>query len=117
MDDEEIVCDIAKQMLLYLGYEVEVAFDGETAVELYRQQFDKGVSFSVVIMDLNIPDGMGGQEAVKEVLAIDPSAKVVVSSGYSNDPILQAYEKYGFSGAIGKPFDLESLKRSLGVIV
>ncbi len=113
MDDEEIVGDIAKQMLVFMGYEAEIARDGEEAIRLYKEQFNKGMPYLLVIMDLNVPDGMGGQEAIGKILAIDANAKAIVSSGYTNDPIMQRFGEYGFSGAIGKPFDLEGLKNIL----
>ncbi len=113
MDDEEIVSDIASQLLDYLGYEVELAKDGQEAIELYGKQILEQTPFLLVIMDLNIPQGMGGKETIGEILSIDPKAIAIVSSGYSSDPIMQNYKDYGFSGAIAKPFDLEALKRVL----
>ena len=113
MDDEDIVAEIAKQMLNFLGYEVSVVENGEQAVTLYRQAHETGSPFSLVIMDLNIPQGMGGIEAVKQVLDIDKAAKVIVSSGYSSDPIMVDYAEYGFIGCIAKPFDLEGLKSAI----
>ncbi len=117
MDDEEIVGDIAGQMLAFMGYDVEIAIDGEEAIQLYKEQLAKGTPFSLVIMDLNVPEGMGGGEAIQQVLSIDPNAKVIVSSGYTHDPIMQKYSDYGFCGAIAKPFDLETLKHVLGSVL
>lgn len=113
MDDEKVVGDIAKQMLEYMGYKVKVVVDGTEAVKLYREAYIDGEPYRAVIMDLNIPRGMGGREAVKEVLQIDADARVLVSSGYSNDPIMVEYEKYGFCGCIAKPFDLKGLQDSI----
>ncbi len=110
MDDEEIVGDIAKQMLVFLGYEAILVQDGNEAVSLYKSHMEAGTRFQAVIMDLTIPGGMGGAEAVGEILAVDPEAKVVVSSGYTSDPIMVHCKEYGFSGAIAKPFDMQSLK-------
>jgi len=110
MDDEEIVADIAEQMLSYLGYQAVVVGGGEEAVRLYREAYEQDDPFSLVILDLNIPRGMGGQEAVGHILEIDPAAKVLVSSGYSSDIIMQEYSSYGFSGCIAKPFDLKGLQ-------
>jgi len=110
MDDEDIVADIAKQMLEYLGYEVSLAVNGEEAIELYTSALNEGNLFSLVIMDLNIPNGMGGFDAVKHIIEIDNKAKVMVSTGYSSDPIMQDYSKYGFCGCIAKPFDLKGLE-------
>lgn len=64
-------------------------------------------------MDLTIPGGMGGKEVIKNLLEIDPEVKAIVSSGYSNDPIMADYEKYGFSGSIAKPYGIEKLNKIL----
>lgn len=113
MDDEEIVGDVTKQMLIYLGYDVSVVADGREAIQLYRDAFEKGQSFHAVIMDLNIPNGMGGREAVKEVMQIDANARILVASGYSSDPVIKEYQKYGFCGSIAKPFDIKELQDSI----
>ncbi len=110
MDDEEIVTDIAEQMLAHLGYEVNIAGNGEEAIEFYRQALAEGKGYALVIMDLNIPRGMGGEEAVKKVLEIDANARVVVSSGYSSDPVVSNYRHFGFCGCITKPFDFRMLQ-------
>jgi CheY-like chemotaxis protein len=110
MDDEEIVADIAQQMLIYLGYDAHVVEAGEQAVKNYKEAFEAGDPYALVIMDLNIPQGMGGIEAVQHILDIDKNAKVVVSSGYSGDPIMQDYGEYGFVASIGKPFDIKGLQ-------
>jgi two-component system, cell cycle sensor histidine kinase and response regulator CckA len=117
MDDEEIVGDIARQMLVYLGYDVVLVKDGKEAVSLYKTKLSRGERFHIVIMDLTIPGGMGGKDAVGEILAVDPDAKVVVSSGYSNDPIMVYCKEYGFSAAIAKPFDLQSLKNIIETLI
>lgn len=110
MDDEEIVADIAQQMLMYLGYDAHIVETGEEAVRDYKETFEAGNPYALVIVDLNIPQGMGGIEAVKKILEIDKNAKVVVSSGYSGDSIMQEYTQYGFVGSIGKPFDIKGLQ-------
>ena len=88
MDDEIMIGDITCQMLTFLGYEGMHVIDGKAAIQAYKQHLEQGEPFAAVIMDLTIPGGMGGREAVVEVLAIDPQAKILVSSGYSNDPIM-----------------------------
>jgi len=113
MDDEDMVGEIACQMMIHLGYDAMHVKDGKVAVEEYVRNFKSGEPFDVVIMDLTIPGGMGGQEAVVEILAVDPDAKVLVSSGYSTDPIMTNYSDYGFAGVINKPFDLASIKETL----
>lgn len=116
MDDEEMVGEIACQMLIHLGYQATHVLDGQEAVDEYISQFKAGKPYAVVIMDLTIPGGMGGKEAVAEILAVDPSAKVLVSSGYSTDPIMTNYSDYGFSGVINKPFDLMAIKGVLETV-
>jgi CheY-like chemotaxis protein len=104
MDDEETVRNVASEMLTHLGYEVVLAIDGEEALEAYRNSRDEGKPPDLVIMDLTIPGGMGGKEAVQQLLLLDPDAKVIVSSGYSNDPIMAKCRKYGFRATILKPY-------------
>ncbi len=117
MDDEEIVRSVAKSMLSHLGHEVVLSENGEEAVKLYRQAMDAGKAFDLVIMDLTIPGGMGGQEAVQEILKINSAAKVIVSSGYSNDPVMAKFMDYGFSAAIVKPYQLQELSRGVAALL
>ncbi|MEN8135315.1 MAG: ATP-binding protein [Thermodesulfobacteriota bacterium] len=113
MDDDELVRDIAGEMLAHLGCETVMAVDGEEAIDLFKQARGKGQPFDLVIMDMTIPGGMGGREAVTIVLQEDPAAKVVVASGYSTDPVLANYQDYGFSAAIAKPFQIKELSRTI----
>lgn len=85
MDDEKIIQSLGTEMLKHLGYEVETASNGEEAVAKYREQYDAGEPYDAVIMDLTIPGGMGGKEAITELLSIDPDVKAIVSSGYVQD--------------------------------
>lgn len=116
MDDEDMVGEIACQMLEYLGFEAVHVTDGLDAIEEYKKQQNGGMPFTAVIMDLTIPGGMGGKEAVTEILSIDSQAKVFVSSGYSTDPIMVNCRDYGFSGGIAKPFDLEGMQKMLSAV-
>jgi len=113
MDDDEMVQNIAKAMLIRFGYDHQLAADGKEAVALYEKDFSFGSQADLIIMDLTIPGGMGGAEAVKNILAINPAAKVLVSSGYSNDPIMANFKEYGFCGAIVKPYQMKELNASI----
>jgi PAS domain S-box-containing protein len=114
MDDNELVRDSLGQMLTNIGYVVEFACDGREAVDIYKSAMASGHSFNSVIMDLTIPGGMGGKEAVRELLKIDPNVKAIVSSGYSNDPIMSNYRDYGFRAVLSKPYkDMRELNRIL----
>lgn len=113
MDDEEMIRDIAAAMLTYLGYEVTTCASGEKAVELYKASMESGAPFLTVIMDLTIPGGLGGKEAAEQILSFYPKACLLVSSGYSNDPIMSNFEEYGFSGAIAKPYNIHEFEEVL----
>jgi two-component system cell cycle sensor histidine kinase/response regulator CckA len=113
MDDEEIVRSAATAMLEYLGNTVETAKDGVEMLARYRAAWDRHEPFDIVIMDLTIPGGMGGVEGIKELLAFDPNAKAIVSSGYSNDPAMANHRAYGFAGVVPKPYQIEDLQRAL----
>lgn len=113
MDDEDSVREVIAEMLKMLGYTADTATDGVQALEKYQQARNNGDGFDLVIMDLTIPGGMGGQEAIKELLAIDPHALAIVASGYSSDPVMSNYKSHGFSGVISKPFEIEKLSRVL----
>jgi PAS domain S-box-containing protein len=109
MDDEEAIVKAVSEMLEYYGYQVIPARDGAQAIHLYQQALESGVPFDAVIMDLTIPGGMGGQEAIQILREIDPRIKAIVSSGYANDPIMADYERYGFSGVVSKPYKFDEL--------
>jgi PAS domain S-box-containing protein len=113
MDDEEMVREIIGTMISHLGYKTACAKDGEEAVKLYQEALKSGKPFDALIMDLVIPSGMGGKETIKELLALDPRVKAIVSSGYSDDPVMAHYKEYGFSAAIKKPFRIGTLSKVL----
>ena len=117
MDDEESVRGVVGEMLKAVGYECELAKDGAEAVELYRRARDGGRPFDAAIMDLTVPGGMGGREAVKKLIELDNRVKVIVASGYSNDPVMADFKAYGFSGVITKPYDLATLSRTLRTVL
>jgi PAS domain S-box-containing protein len=113
MDDEEMIRNISKKMLRRLGHEVDTVEGGRQAIKAYRQAMAAGRCYDLVIMDLTIPGGMGGKEAATELLALDPNASLLVSSGYSNDPVMADFAAYGFAGVIAKPFLMEDLSRTV----
>ena len=113
MDDDEMILQIVGAALEDLGYEVAVAHDGTAAVSMYADARQTAQPFDAVILDLTVPGGMGGKEAVQKLLEIDPKAKVIVSSGYCNDPVMAEYKSYGFSGMIAKPYRLSELSKQM----
>ncbi|MDT8335971.1 MAG: PAS domain S-box protein, partial [Desulfurivibrionaceae bacterium] len=113
MDDDEMIRELVANMLAGFGYEVVAVRDGAEAVCLYREAMAGGEPIAAVIMDLTIPGGMGGKDAAREIHKIDPEARLIVASGYSNDPVMAGYRDYGFSAAMIKPFRLEDLQKVL----
>ncbi|MCE5244297.1 MAG: HDOD domain-containing protein [Syntrophobacteraceae bacterium] len=113
MDDEEIVRQVIGMMLEHLGYEVAYAVDGAEAIELYEKAREAGRPFDLVIMDLTVPGGMGGKEAMQRLLELDPGVKAIVSSGYSSELLSSESRKYGFSGVVSKPYKIEELSEAV----
>ena len=109
MDDDEDILNIAGEMLSTLGYEVEYAKNGVEAIDKYKKMLEQNNPFDLVIMDLTIPGGMGGKDAIKGLLALDRHVKAIVSSGYSDDPIMGNHTEYGFVGVALKPYKLNEL--------
>jgi CheY-like chemotaxis protein len=116
MDDEEMVRAVVGEMLRMFGHEVECAKDGEEAIEKYIKARESDAPFSAVIVDLNVPNGMGGRETVERLRRIDSNLKAVVSSGYPDDPIMTNYREYGFNAVISKPFRVSDLNSALQML-
>jgi PAS domain S-box-containing protein len=109
MDDEKMIRDVTGALLTHMGYEVSSVGDGVEVIELYQKARGENQSFSCVILDLTIPGGMGGRRTMQKLLELDPEIKVIISSGYGDDPLIQDFQKYGFKGAITKPYKIEEL--------
>ncbi len=109
MDDDEGVRDVIVEILVHLGYDVQYAKDGTEAIHHYVEATGKGNPFDVVIADLTVRDGMGGQELIEQLHRIDPEVRAVISSGYSTDPVLYDFRRHGFLGVVAKPYKIEEL--------
>jgi CheY-like chemotaxis protein len=109
MDDEESIRTIAEILFGKLGYDITTVSDGASAVDAYRTAMDEGRPYRVVIMDLIVPFGMGGREAMQILREINPDIRAVVSSGYTTDSVMEKFRDYGFSAAVEKPYRLETL--------
>ena len=117
VDDNEDILETIGEGLKYLGYQVSLAKDGNEAVGLYKKALRSKRPFDLLIMDLTIPGGMGGKEAIKKLKEIDPTVKAVASSGYSNDPVMANPKEYGFSASFAKPYKMEKLSKTLGELL
>lgn len=117
MDDEVIIRDLSKEMLESCGHQVDTAADGAEALEKYISADQNGKPFDAVLMDLNVPGGMGGKTAIKKLLALYPEAKVIVISGYFSDAVMADFSSYGFKGRLAKPFQVEVLQNELSRVM
>jgi CheY-like chemotaxis protein len=117
MDDEQIILDVTLEVLRFLGYDVMFAKDGGTAIELYKTEKNAGTPFDAVILDLSIPEGMGGREAITHLREFDPSVKAIVSSGYTHDPAVVDFSAYGFSGKLAKPYKINDMRLVLEQLI
>jgi PAS domain S-box-containing protein len=117
MDDEEEIQEVLGEMLQFLGFEVDFANEGEKALTSYAQALETCTPYVAAILDLTIPGGMGGKETLRQIKALHPEATVIVSSGYSNDPVMARFQQFGFSGVIAKPYNLLDLSKVLSQIL
>jgi CheY-like chemotaxis protein len=126
MDDEESIQNVCKDMLRFLGYEVDLARDGAEvdlardgaeAIELYKVAMESGRPFDAVVLDLTIPGGLGGKETIKRLIEIDLQLKGIVSSGYSDDQVMANFKEYGFKGSIAKPYKIKEFSEVLHKVI
>ena len=96
-------------MLQSLGYRVTCAGSGEEAIELYGKSLEASRPFDVVILDLTVRNGLGGKDAIVELLRLDPSVRAIVSSGYDDDPVMDNPAAYGFVMRLSKPYSLSEM--------
>jgi two-component system cell cycle sensor histidine kinase/response regulator CckA len=113
MDDDEALRDLSKAVLSTLGYDVQTAGDGAEAVELYAKTKATGKGFDAVLLDLTVTGGMGGLEAASMLRQLDPSARLIVSSGYSDAPVMSRFAEYGFDAVILKPWTVREMSEVL----
>ncbi len=113
MDDDEAILEVTRDVLEHLGYEAVFTRDGVEAIDVYKKAQEAGSAFDAVIIDLTIRGGLGGKETIQKLIEVDPQVKAVVSSGYSNDPVMVEYEKYGFRGMVTKPYSIGELSKTL----
>ena len=113
LDDEQIIRDIVKAQLTALGHEAVLVTDGAEAIRVYEEFQDAKTPIDLVLMDLTIPAGMGGKEAARLLLQRYPDARLIVSSGYSDDPVMANFRDYGFRAALSKPYNLEQLQHGI----
>jgi CheY-like chemotaxis protein len=109
MDDSQVVISALSEILPEMGYEVEFARNGDQAISTYQKEKNSGYSFDIVIIDLNISKGLGGEETMKKLLEIDPKIQAIVSSGYPTEAAMLKPDKFGFKAAIAKPYRIEEL--------
>jgi len=117
MDDEAVVREAAAELLTCLGYKVETAEDGLEAVDHYRKAAAAGQKFDAVILDLTVPGGMGGLEAMQRLTEYGVEVRAIVSSGYTNDSVLADYRQHGFRGLISKPYNINELSKVVAEVV
>ncbi|HAF02528.1 MAG TPA: hybrid sensor histidine kinase/response regulator, partial [Spartobacteria bacterium] len=117
VDDEEAIRMLVHFTLTHLGYQVMQAETALQGVNLYREKFAAGERFDAVILDLTLPGGMGGKEALKKLIEIDPTVNAIVSSGYATDATMSRYHDFGFRGVIAKPYEASELGKTVHDVI
>ncbi len=117
MDDEEPIRGMAKIFMERLGFDCDTAADGAETIRKYQEAMQGGHGYEVVLMDLTVPGGMGGREAMEQLRRIDPAVRAIVSSGYSRDPVMANYRLHGFRAVLPKPYGLEQLRKTMNDVL
>ena len=117
MDDDEMMRELTTEMLSLKGYQVEAAKEGDEALAIYARAVESDDPFDLAILDLTVRGGMGGKETVRRILELDPDARVIVASGYSNDPVMAHYQDYGFRAALAKPYDVTAFTATVTAVL
>ena len=116
MDDEDSILEILGEMLAFLGHRVTESLDGAEAIRLVKEHVESDAPFDLVILDLTVPGGLGGREALLEIRKIDPDVRAIVSSGYANDPVMADYSAHGFDYYVSKPFKMNELSVAIRAV-
>jgi DNA-binding NtrC family response regulator len=113
MDDDEKICALTGGMLESLEYKFDTARNGEEAIALYKRYLNIGRPYDVVILDLTIVGGMGGEDTFKKLREMDPDVRAIVASGYDSEEMERQFLDLGFCGYLRKPYRI----KDLGVIL
>lgn len=117
MDDEKMIRDLAGEVLNHLGYQVGFSKDGSEAIKVYKEAMESGEPFDAVVLDLTVRGGMGGREAIRKLMKIDPNVIGIVSSGYSDDSVMTDFKNHGFSGVVAKPYTVPEVSETLNKVL
>jgi CheY-like chemotaxis protein len=117
MDDDVQILYVVQALLRKRGFEVIAAKDGAEAIKLYTNEYESGAPFDVVITDLTVPGGMGGEECMRHLTRLYPGIVAMVTSGYSDNPVMADYQSYGFCDVIEKPYKIDQLVEKLNHLI
>jgi CheY-like chemotaxis protein len=117
MDDDEPIREVLQKVLTAHGYDVHCAANGQDAIDAWRRASDFGSAFDLILVDLDVRGGMGGQEAVARLKGEFPSIKALLTTGYIDDVLMDTYRDHGFLGVIPKPFHFDRLVEAIGRIL
>ncbi len=113
LDDDELLRELASEMLRTLGYEPEAVGKGEDALTRYQQARETGTPFESVILDLSVPGALDGKAVLDRLRAYDPNVKAILSTGHTHHNLVKDFEGSGFSGCVLKPYQMQDLDEAL----